>query len=78
MGIKTVVLLKQYVTDTGIFDIIISEFSYKKEPSQIVLIVIDKNSEINLYYTILFFRLSIHLGVEDSKELLLNSKEIAW
>ncbi len=52
--------------------IIISEFSYWKEFSPIILFIIDENPKISLHQTILPFDLAIILRAKGSKELLFN------
>ena len=64
------------MTNASIFCIIISKFSYKKESSLIILFVIDKNLEIDLYYTILPWSLAINLKVKSSEEFLLYLKKV--
>ena len=63
--------------NTSIFCIIISEFSYGKESSPIILFVIDKSLEISLNCGVLSLDLAISLRVKSSRELLLDSKEVA-
>ncbi len=65
------------MTGAGIFRIIISKFSHKKELNLIILFIIDKNLETGLYYMVLPLSLAINLGVKSSKEFLLNLKEVA-
>ncbi len=64
------------MTNTGIFCIIVSKFSQKKELGLIVLFVIDKNSEIGLYYTVLSLELSMSWRVKSSGEPLFDSREV--
>ena len=64
------------MTNAGIFCIIISKFSYKKESSPIVLFIIDKGLEIGLYYTVLLLDLAISWKVKSSRKPLLNSKKV--
>ena len=59
-----------------IFCIIINKFSYRLKLGLVLLFVINKNLEIDLYYTILFLGLTISLGVKIGEKLLLNSKEV--
>ena len=65
------------MTGAGIFRIIVSKFSYRKELSPIILFVINKSSEIGFHRAVLSLSLAISLRVESSKKLLLDSKEVA-
>ena len=64
------------MANANIFDIIISEFYYKKKPYLVILFETDKNSKISFYYTILLFDLAVHLWIEGSGEFLLDAKKI--
>ena len=44
-----------------ILDIVIDELHHKKKPYAIILLNIDKNSEVGFHYTILSFGLTIRL-----------------
>lgn len=57
--------------------IIISKLSYQQESSLIVGLKINKNLEINFYYTVLPIYLAISLKIEDNWEPLLNNKKVA-
>lgn len=65
------------MTDADVFRIIVSEFGYKKEPGPIVLFVINKNSEICLYFIVLPLGLAISLRVESSGEPSFDLKEVS-
>lgn len=70
-------MLEKHITSTYISCIIVNKLSYnQKAPSQIILLVIEKNFEINLYYTIFLFGLIISLRVKSSKKPLLDFQEI--
>ena len=64
------------MTNTSIFCIIVNEFSYKKKLGLIVLFVMNKNSEIDLYCAIWPLGLVINLRIESSRKSLLDLKEI--
>ena len=49
------------MASASIFDIIIGKFCYKKKLYLIILFKVDKNLEINFYYTILPLSLVVHL-----------------
>ena len=65
------------MTSIGNFYMIISKFSHKKEPGPIVLFVINKNLEINLYHIVLFLGLFISLRVKSIGEPLFNPQKVA-
>ena len=64
------------MADIGIFDIIIGKLCYKKKLYSIILLKVDKDSEISFHYTILLFSLAICLQVKGNRESLLDAKEI--
>ncbi len=55
-----------------IFYSVVGEFSYWKKSSLIILLIIDKNSKISFYYTVLFFSLAINLKIIGGKKFLLD------
>ena len=65
--------LKKCVVDASILIIIIGKLCYKKKSCRIILLKIDKDSEIGFYYTILLFSLAICLQIKSGKEFLLNA-----
>ena len=67
---------KRRIAGVQILGIVVGKLSYCKEPSLIILFIIDKNSEIDLYYTVLPVDLAISLKVKNSKKFLLNSKKV--
>ena len=69
--------LEKYVAGAGIFDIVVSKLHYKKKPCPIILLEVDKDSEIGFYYTILSLSLAIRLRVESGRESPLDAEEIA-
>lgn len=60
----------------GIFCIIISKFYHCKKPSLVVLLIVDKDPEVDFYSIVLPFCLTIYLGVQYYKESLLNTQKI--
>lgn len=76
MGIVAIIKLNKSMIGICILCIIIGKFSYQKESSLNILLVIDKSFKINFYYTIVFFALAISLKVKDSGELLLNFEKV--
>lgn len=69
--------LKKNIANTNILSIIIGKFNHWEKPNPIILLIINKRSEISLYYTILPIGLTISLRVKYSREPLLDSKEVA-
>ena len=51
--------LESYVASTSIFGIIISKHYHGKKPYLIILLKVDKDSEIGFHYTILPFNLAV-------------------
>lgn len=51
-----------------IFNIIMYKFRYQQKPGIIVIIEINKDSEIRSYYAILFFNLAITLWIKYCKK----------
>ncbi len=68
--------LKKNKANACIFCIAVSKFSYWKNLNPIILLVIDKSSEINYYCTLLPLSLAINLRIKSDKELLLNFQEV--
>lgn len=66
------------MADACILSIVVSKLGYWKEPSPLILLVIDKNSEIGLYYTVWPLGLAISLRVKSNRAPLLDSKEVVW
>lgn len=54
MKVVIIVKLKRSIIITYIICIIVSKLSYQKESSLVVMLVIDKNLNINFYYIIFF------------------------
>lgn len=57
------------------FYMIISKFSYWQDPSLVILLIINKNTKISFYNTVLSFDLAISLRIKSHKESLLNFQE---
>ena len=69
--------LEKYMAGVGIFGDVVGKFRYKKKPYSIILLEIDKDSEVGFYCTILSFNLTVHLWMEGNRESLLDAKIIA-
>ena len=61
----------------SILDIVVSELRYEKKLCSIILLKVDKGSEVGFHYTILSLSLAIRLRVEGNGEFLLDVEEIA-
>ena len=61
----------------GILGIVKGKLRHEKKPCPIILLKVDKNSEIDFYYTILPFCLTVHLWVEDGGKSSCDTKDIA-
>ena len=68
---------ERYVANACIFCVIVSEFSHWKEPSPIILLVVDKNPEIGFHYTVLPLGLAVSLREEGGEKLLFNLQKVA-
>ena len=68
---------KRHIAGASILGIIIGKFCYKKKPCLIILLKVDKNSEVGFHYAILPFGLIVYLWIEGDREPLLDAKEIA-
>ena len=64
------------VAGAGIFGIIVNKLCYEKKPYSIILLEVDKDSEVSFYCTILPLSLAIHLWVEGGGESLFNAEKI--
>ena len=71
------VQLKRSVTGAGIFRIVIGEFSHRKESCPVVLLEVDKGSEVSFYGAVLPLGLTICLRVEGGGKLAFDAKEVA-
>ena len=67
---------KRCVVGAGIFGIIVSELCHRKKPCPIILLEVNKSSEIGFHRTILPLSLAVRLQVEGGEESLLDDKEI--
>ena len=61
------------MTGAGVFDIVVGKLRYKKKPCPIILLKVDKGSEVEFYCIILLFSLPICREVESSGEFLLGA-----
>ncbi len=62
-----VIEFKRAVTSSSILSIIIYKLSHWQYFCPIILLLINKCSEVCFYYTILYLGLAIYLGVEDCR-----------
>ena len=68
--------LKKCVANASIFGIVVGKFCYGKKPCPIILLKVDKGSEVGFHYTILPFSLAVCLRMEGDEEFPLDAKEI--
>lgn len=74
--IKFFVEFKKYKANTCIFGIVVYKFCHRQKLCPIILLLINKYLEINLYCAILPFNLAIYLNIKCNRELLLDIEEI--
>lgn len=72
-----IIELKKYVSITCIICIIIRKFYYGQNFDVVILLLIDKNLEMNLYYIIGFSSLTIYLKNKAVEEYLFNVKKVS-
>ena len=64
------------VANADILGIVVSKLRYGKKLCLIILLKVDKGSEVGFYHTILLLSLAVRLRVEGGGEFPLNAKEI--
>ena len=69
--------LKKCVVGASILGIVVSKLYHGKKLCPIILLEVDKGSEVGFHCAILSFDLTIRLWVEGDGEPLLDAKEIA-
>ena len=69
--------LKRCVAGAGILGIVVSELRHGKKSCPIILLEVDKGSEVGFYRTILPLSLVVCLRVEGGGKSLLDAEEIA-
>ena len=69
--------LEKCMASAGILIIVVSELCYKKKPCPIILLEVNKGSEVGFYCTILSLSLAVRLQVEGSRESSFYAEEIA-
>ena len=69
--------LERYIAGTDIFSVVVDKLRHGKKPYPIILLEVDKGSEVDFHYTVLPFSLTICLWVEGGEEFLLDAEEIA-
>ena len=72
----SIIELKKYLANIGIFGIIISILYYKKKPYIVILLEIDKDSKIGFYYMIVLFNLIVGLYIKSVRKSPIDAKEI--
>ena len=69
--------LEKYVAGAGILGIVVSKLRHGKKPCPIILLEVDKGSEVGFHRTILPLNLAVRLRVEGGGESPLDAEEIA-
>ena len=68
--------LERCVASTSILGIVVSDLCHEKKPCPIILLKVDKSSEVSFHGTILPLSLAIYLRVEGDGESPLDIEEI--
>lgn len=71
-----IVELKRRMAGVYIFGVIVDKLNYPKEPSPIILLIINKTSAVSLHCTVLLLGMAISLRVKSSRELLVDLKKV--
>ena len=69
--------LEKCVASAGIFGIIVGKLRHGKKSCPIILLEVDKSSEVGFHPTILPLSLAVRLRMEGGRESLLDAEEIA-
>ena len=72
----SIIELKKYMVNTGIFDIVISKLYHRKKLCPIFLPKVDKGLEVDFHGIILPLSLTICLWVKGGEKFPLDVKEI--
>ena len=70
------VQLERHLTGVRVLCIVISEFGHRQEPSPVILLEVDKSSEVRLHGAVLPLGLPICLWIEGGREPSLDAKEV--
>lgn len=76
-SIVVTIKLKKHMVDTCIFSIVLDKFSYLKESSLIILLIIVKSSKVGFYYTVLPFNIAINIKIKGNEGFSLNPQKLA-
>lgn len=76
MKVVAAVQLKECIAGASIFRIIIGKSNHWKDLCLVVLLEIDKSTEVSFYYIVLPLSLAVSLRVKGCKTSLFNSKEV--
>ena len=68
-----VIKLKRHIANASIFGIIVNKFCHRKKLYPIILLKVDKNSEINFHHTDPPFSLAVRLQIKGNGKFLLNA-----
>ena len=75
--IISAIKLEKCVAGTSVLGIVIGKLCHEKKPCRIILLKVDKGSEIGFDCTILLFGLLVRLGIKSGNEFLLDTYKIA-
>ena len=67
---------KRYIASAGIFGIVVGKLHNEKKLCLIILLEVNKSSEIGFYHIILLFNLAVCLWVKSNEEFLFDVEEI--
>ena len=68
--------LERWVTQTGVFGVVIGKFRHWEEPCLVILLSIHENTKVSLYNAVLLLRLTVYLRVERDGEFSLDVEEV--
>lgn len=71
-----IVEFKKYVAIAYILGVVVGKFSCWEKPSPIILLIVDKISEVGLHHSILPLRLAVNLRVEGNREPFLDFQKV--
>ena len=72
-----IIQLERNIAGARVFGLIISKLSYWWKPGPIILLEIDKSSNVCFPGTVLLFGLAVSLRMEGGKKLTLDIKKVA-
>lgn len=67
---------KRCMTGTDVFRMIVGELSYREKSSPVILLIIDKDTEICFYSTVLLVCLAFSLRVKGRREPFFDPQQV--